>query len=176
MSGVVWADKQKKKKDPVSVSDLLILMNLRTDARQELSELYKNTGIPISTLFDKLGIFKNNNIIDRFTVLLDFEKLGFAVRANLIIHADPKESEQLGRFLNAYGNVNNLWKINHGHDYMAEIILKNMSDINSFTEQLIKKFKTVKIQSYYIVQDVKREGFLNDNFSKEQLFRKFSGF
>jgi len=54
--------------------------------------------------------------------------------------------------------VNNLWKINHGYDYMVEVILRNMKEVEEFTEKLQKDYGVLSVSSFYIVRDMKREG------------------
>jgi len=165
-------DKKKSKKRTISDADLQVLTFLRSDGRQKLAELYRSTGIPISTLFDKLGAFKRNNMIDKYTVLLDFDKLGFAIRANLVIRASPDSCDKLGSYLRTHDSVNNLWKINHGYDYMVEVVLRNMTEVEEFTEKLQKDYNVMSISSFYIVRDMKREGFLSDPMSVERVFKK----
>jgi DNA-binding Lrp family transcriptional regulator len=172
MTGGTRTKRKKARAHNISDADLQVLTFLRGDGRQKLAELYRSTGIPISTLFDKLGTFKKNNIIDKYTVLLDFEKIGFAIRANLVIRAAPDTSEKLGSYLRTHGNVNNLWKINHGYDYMVEVILRNMNEVEEFTEKIQKDFNVMSVQAFYIVRDMKREGFLSDPVTIEHMFQK----
>jgi len=140
---------------------MLILTNLRNNARMSLTEMSRKTKIPISTIYDKLrGLLKE--IITKQITLIDFTKLGFNARIKVILKIDKKDREEAKAYLSRHLNINSVYKINNGYDLLAEGIFKEMREAEDFIEKLEAKFNIKHLQVYYIVEDIKRESFLNN--------------
>ena len=145
----------------VSKKDLLIIANLRNNARATLTMISKRTNIPISTIYDRL---KNHSggLIKKHTTLLDFSKLGFNTRANITLKVDRKIRDDVKNFLIKHQNINSVYKINNGYDFLIEAIFKHIKDLEDFMELMEEKFKIKSKQVYYVIDEIKRENFLTD--------------
>jgi Lrp/AsnC family transcriptional regulator for asnA, asnC and gidA len=62
-------------------TDLKILKELQKNGRMNYAEISRRTGIPSSTVYDKITRLVNKGVIKKFTVILDREKVGFGVSA-----------------------------------------------------------------------------------------------
>jgi DNA-binding Lrp family transcriptional regulator len=118
------------------------------------------TSIPVSTIFDKLREFEKG-LIQKHTTLIDFKKLGFDIRIDILFKISREFREEFKEFLMANENVNSIYRINNGFDYLVEAIFKDMADLQRFTE-LLEKFKIEAKQELFILEDLKRESFLSD--------------
>jgi len=141
--------------------DLLILAHLRNDARITLTNLSKKTNIPISTIYDRLKA-QEEGFIQKHTTLIDFSKLGYNTRANITIKVDREQREAIKEYLLKHQNVNSVYKINSGYDFLIETVFKNIKDLEDFMETLDQKFKIVDSQTHYIINDIKREAFMSN--------------
>jgi DNA-binding Lrp family transcriptional regulator len=141
-------------------SDLKLIALLRENSRQTLTSVSKKTRIPISTLYDKLKQHEGG-IIQKHTTLLDFSKLGYNCRANMLLKTSKECREKLASYLKAHPAINNLFKINNGYDYMAEGIFSNVKELEEFMEELEQKFTVEEKKTHYIIEDLKREEFMN---------------
>jgi DNA-binding Lrp family transcriptional regulator len=145
---------RKKKKD------LVILSHLRSDARKSLVDLSKKTGIPASTIYDRVNVHEKG-AIRRYTALLDFEKLGFHGRVYVAVKLDnPQKREELLEFLQNHNTVNSIYKINLGYHYLFEAVFKNVSEAESFIDVLQDKFGLDEKHIFNIIEEVKKEEFL----------------
>ena len=117
--------------------------------------------MPISTIYDKLRYYQNS-IITKHTALIDFSKLGFNARANIMIKVDRSIRDEIRKFLLKHQNINSLYKISNGFDFLIEGVFKNVKDVEDFLDALSEKFKLEQTNVYYIVEDIKKEGFMND--------------
>jgi DNA-binding Lrp family transcriptional regulator len=140
-------------------SDLKLISHLRKNSRQTLTEISKETRIPISTLYDKLKVHENSVIL-KHTTLLDFSKLGFNCRANILLKAAREERDKLGSYLKAHPSINNLYKINNGYDFLAEGVFYNVKELEDFMDTLDKTFPIEEKKTHYVIEDLKREEFL----------------
>ncbi|MBS3133330.1 Lrp/AsnC family transcriptional regulator [Candidatus Woesearchaeota archaeon] len=141
--------------------DLVVITHLRDNCRKTLTEMSKKSQIPISTIYEKIKRNKDGIII-KHTCLVDFAKLGFNARAKVVIQANINHKQDLMQFLLKHHNINSVYKINNGYDYLIEGIFRNMRELEEFLEILQVKFKVKKQETYFIIDDLKREAFLSD--------------
>jgi len=95
-------------------SDLLIVSHLRQDARITLTQMSKQTSIPISTIFDKIRGFKETGLIRKNTSIVSFDRFGFNTKALIFLSTSREERGQLIDILKNSSNVNSLFKVNNG--------------------------------------------------------------
>ncbi|MDD5331266.1 MAG: Lrp/AsnC family transcriptional regulator [Candidatus Nanoarchaeia archaeon] len=143
--------------------EMLILSRLRQDARESLTKMSKITRIPVSTIYDRLQSCQKD-LITKHTSLLNFGKLGFNARVNIMLKVQREKRDEIKDYLEKHRNVNSIYKINNGYDYLIEGIFKNIKQVDEFMDILESRFVLENTQIYYIVEDIKREAFLaNEN-------------
>jgi DNA-binding Lrp family transcriptional regulator len=145
----------------MSAKDIVLMAHLRSNSRETLTKMSRSTRIPISTLYDKLKQHEKG-LIQKHTCLVDFTKLGFNTKVNILIKVERELREEVKNFLVKDFNVNSVYKINSGYDFMVEGIFKHIKDMEDFLERLDEKFKLKEKQVYYVIEDIKREGFMAD--------------
>ncbi|MBD3208858.1 Lrp/AsnC family transcriptional regulator [Candidatus Woesearchaeota archaeon] len=147
--------------------ELLLLSHFRDNARESLTRISRKTSIPVSTIFDKLRHYEED-YIEKHTSLLDFRKLGFDVKAQLLFRIDKEQREAFKGFLLRHPRVNSVFRINNGFDYLVEAVFTSMHDLDGFFEETNKRGVTAR-QEYFVLQDVVREAFLSYKPEFEQL-------
>lgn len=150
---MVWGESTMVKK-----SDLKFISYLRKNSRQTLTKISKHTRIPISTLYDKLKLHEGSIII-KHTTLIDFARLGFNCRANMLLRTARETRNKLGSYLKAHPAINNLYRINNGFDFLAEGVFSHVKDLEDFLEELEKTFALTEKKTHYVIEDIKREEF-----------------
>ncbi len=115
------------------------------------------TGIPISTIFDKVNKL-GKNTISKYSPLLDFQKLGFGLRVNFVLKANDKKKQELKNFLLTNKNVNCILRLNNEFDFFVETVFRDMKGLEEFSESL-EKFKIKKKKEFFVIEDLKREDF-----------------
>ena len=143
--------------------DKKILGFLRTNARQTLTKISKDTRMPISTVFDRLKQMEKTGVILRHTSLLDMKKIGFNVQVFLFIKANRNHKNELEKCLVENPNVNSMVKINGEWNYILETLFGDINSLESFVDDVKNDFKEITISVHYALKDLKRESFLMDN-------------
>ena len=138
--------------------DYKILIELRKNSRAQLKEISKNTSIPISTIYESIRS-NYSNIVKKHTTILNFENLGFFARANICLKCNKKSKESIFNHIKCHPNVNSLYKINNGYDYMIEGIFKNIKDVEEFIENIEDSYGIKSKEVYYIVDEIIKENF-----------------
>ena len=142
--------------NPKSIS---LLSCLRTNSREKLTNISKKTGIPISTLFEMLKEVQGQ-VITKSTVLLDFSSLGYHTHAYVFLKIGENDKEKFRQYLICAEDVNSLYKINNGWDFVLETVHKNIKELDGFLEGISKKFNIENKKIHYLVDEVKKEGFM----------------
>lgn len=149
--------------------DLVLLACLRKNARSKLTHISRETDMPVSTIFEKLkGAV--GSYVRRYTCLLNNNELGFSSRVTLIIKVDKELKDGLSQFLQKHQNVNNLYRINNGYDFLVDAIFRQMIDLEEFIELLEAKFKVKHKEVYFIIDELRQEGFLSGPEALTPLF------
>lgn len=139
--------------------DLVLLSHLRNDARLNLTKLSRMTGVPVSTIFDRLHHLKGG-LITKHTTLVNFQALGFINRAHLAIKVRKDQREELKDVLASHHLVNTVYRINNGYDYLVEGVFRNARETEEFIQSLEERFEIADMHTYTIIEDIKREQFL----------------
>jgi DNA-binding Lrp family transcriptional regulator len=142
-------------------TDLLIISSLRQNAREKLTEMSKKTRIPVSTIFDRIKMHEGN-VIKKHTALVDFGKLGYNTRVNIILKVNKNDREAMKEFLMKHNSINSAFKINNGYDFLIEAIFSNIKEVEDFTDLLEEKFSIKAKQVFYVIDDLKKEEFLSN--------------
>ncbi|MBN1386361.1 Lrp/AsnC family transcriptional regulator [Candidatus Woesearchaeota archaeon] len=140
--------------------DLLILAHLRQNARETLTSLSKKTRIPISTIYDRLKA-NENCLIKKHTCLLDYQMLGFNTRANVVIKVGKRQKDAFRDMVVGMDNINSVYKINNGYDFLIDVIFRNIKELESFLERLDDKFTIKSRQVFHVIEDLKTECFMS---------------
>lgn len=148
--------------------DILLMTFLRNNARENLTRISRLTSIPVSTIFDRLKEYEKE-LIRKHTTLIDFKKIGFDIKVNILFKVKKESREEFKEFLIKNENINSIFKVNNGFDFLVEAIFKDMSDFQRFNE-IIEKFNIETKQEMFILEDIKREDFLSDKTHAELLF------
>ncbi len=134
---------------------------LRKNARETLTSMSKTIKVPISTIYDKLKS-NENGVIRKHTTLLDFSKLGFNTRANILLRIKKSTRDGAKEYLLKHQNVNNLYKINNGYDFLVEVVFKHIRDVEEFLESVEERFEVDGKEVFYLIDEIKREEFMAD--------------
>lgn len=145
----------------INKKDLLVMAYLRQNARMKLTTMSRLTNLPVSTIFDRMR-HHNGDLIKGHICLLDFSKLGFHARANIMLRVAKKDKDAVKEHLKNNQNVNSIYKINNGFDLLVEVVFRNISDLEDFIECLDEKFDIKTKEVHYIIDDIKREVFMSD--------------
>gem|GEM_PF-6770039 len=119
----------------------------------------KKIKVPVSTLFDKIRQFEGQEIV-RHSILLNFHRLGYPTRALVLFRVHKQEKELLQSFLARQPLINSLTKINNGYDFLCEIIVREMRDLERFVEYVEEQFSIKSKEIHYVLEEVHREAFL----------------
>jgi DNA-binding Lrp family transcriptional regulator len=141
---------------------LIVFQYLRQNSRFQLTQLSRKTGIPITTIYDQIR--HEDSFVRKYTALLDFEKLGYHARFVVALSVSPKDKQNLREYLLKNHQVNSLFSINNGYDFLAEGIFKQLRGAEKFIEEIEQGFSIKNKHVHYITNDLKQEAFLSNPY------------
>lgn len=141
----------------VSNTNQLILKHLRGDARKSFSHISRQTGIPVTTVFDNYQKLSKNKVITRHASLIDFRKLGFFYRSFVFIKSKGKK--EIMSFLDNSPSVNSVFRIS-GYDYLVDAVFPTMKEFYLFLDEL-KGFDIQKLEAHDVIEHIKKEAFFS---------------
>ncbi|MBC8494796.1 Lrp/AsnC ligand binding domain-containing protein [archaeon] len=136
-----------------------ILVELRKNARESITNISKKTGIPTSTVFLKIKDCEEN-VVRKHTTLIDYAKLGFNHWQKTAIKLSDFQNRDFEKFLLAHPNVNSVYQINTGYDYLVETVHENVKEYMNFKKEMESQFRIEEKQEFQIINDLKRENFM----------------
>jgi DNA-binding Lrp family transcriptional regulator len=141
--------------------DLVVMAYLRQDARMKLTKMSRLAKMPVSTIFDRMK-FHEGGLIRGHICLLDFAKLGFHTRANIMFRIGKNDREVMREYLENSQNVNSIYKINNGYDFLVEVVFRSIHELDDFLRSIDDRFEVKNKIVHYIIDDIKREAFLSN--------------
>ncbi len=145
----------------MKAKELQIMRRLRSNARETLTRMSRKTGIPVSTIYERLKSFEDG-VITKHTCLLDFRRLGYDLRVTLLLQVKADARDAVRRFLEGHHQVNTILRINNGYDYLVEVLFRNMSEVQEFMDRLdVLGVKSRK--EFYVLEELCREQFLTSD-------------
>jgi len=145
----------------IDKKELNIITQLRQDARMQITQISRKTGIPVSTIYDRIKANKEG-LMGQNVTLVNFSKLGFGCRVNIVLRLKKNDREQVRTYLKKQFNVNSLFKINNGYDFLIDAVFRNVKDVEEFIDVLKDKFLIAELKTYYVIDEITREKFLSD--------------
>ncbi len=133
--------------------DKVLLNKLRQNSRTSLMRLSRETGFPVSTIYDKIKKMEQG-LIKRYTAIIDFEKLGYKIHLIFMLKTD--DTAELIDDLITCPYVNTILKTNYDYNLLLECFFRNAREMNSF----VHKINHINIKGkkmFYVLNDIKRE-------------------
>ncbi len=124
--------------------DLALLSELRRDASLSEKKLAKKTGIPMTTVHNRLVRMKESKVITQFTVRLDFSKLGQPLTAYVLVKAAPQaDQKKLMDHIAHLPNIFEVAMVTGEFDILVKARVTSMEALNELIVQHLRKQKEV---------------------------------
>jgi len=139
-----------------------LIVELRKNSRQRINKIATLHNFPVSTMADILKRLQKKKLFHH-TTKIKFEKLGFPLNIKIALKTILQERPSLEEYLQKSPNLNNLYKINDGYDYMAELVFRNHGYFQDFLEDLELKNTIIQKQVFHITRTIQEEKFLTSH-------------
>jgi len=152
----------KLKKQAVSLDSLdwNILQALQENAKQTYTEIGRRFGVAHSTVYDRIKKMEENDVIRKYTTVVDLEKVGVKnITAIMTVFTDPKESENVAKKLSESKEVLEVsTSLSEELSIIAKVVAKDQNKLHSFIAQRVAPLSGVlRIRTSIITRKYKDE-------------------
>lgn len=131
-----------------------ILEELQRNSRVSFRELGKRINLSCSSVIERVKRMEEDGLIQGYAVLLDAEKMGFAVCVIVNIKSNSPEDEKLlaGR-LREDPSVLQFWNVTGNNDFVVEALFPDVKKMNRFLVSLGshgQTFSSVVINKHHL--------------------------
>jgi len=118
--------------------DMKIIKGLQTDARKPVTRLAREVGANEATVRRRIDKLSKEGIIERFTVVLNYHKLGRAIKAFIGLKVQPAKLKEIVDHLKQHPDIQVLYRTSGDTDIFAEVIFEKMEDLKEFLEEELR--------------------------------------
>jgi len=140
-------------------TDLELIKHLRTGKRKKVTEISKSMNIPVTTLYDRLDVLDERLGIHH-TALVDFGKIGFKSNVHMGFRVGIDCKDDFQRYLETHPALNSLYQVDHGFDFLAHMVFKDIDEMKVFLDHVNTNFNLLSIQVFDVLGEIKKEVFL----------------
>ena len=130
---------------------LKVLRELYRNSRETYGKLGKMCGVSSVTCHNWVQAMKREGIIRRFTIDIDYKKLGYSVEALIEIKANRSLSQKIAKKISTLPNVTHVWDITGETDIIVRAFFKNTEELSSFLYNTLQKFPEIERMTTHIV-------------------------
>lgn len=117
-------------------TDDKIIKHLLVDARQSARQLALKLGLSTVTVLSRIKKLEKEKIIQRYTAIIDHEKIGYSLTAIIEIIAKNDKVEEIEGEISKFENVCGVYDITGSTDTIIIAKFKERNDLSKFVKGL----------------------------------------
>ncbi len=122
----------------IDALDMKILRALQNDARKPIVQIAKEVNANEATVRRRIEKLLEDGIIERFSVVLDYHKLGRVIKAFIGLRVEPAKLKTIAEHLAKHPDTQVVYRTSGDTDIVTEVIFEKMEDLNSFLDEELK--------------------------------------
>lgn len=115
--------------------DMKIIRALQKDARKPIVRIAKEVDANEATVRRRINKLMRDGIIERFTVVLDYHKLGRVIKAFIGLRVEAAKLKTIAEHLAKHPDTQVVYRTSGDTDIVTEVIFEKMEDLNTFLEE-----------------------------------------
>ena len=116
--------------------DLVILNELQNNSSISYSKLSKKTGIPSSTIHDRVKRLTSNGVIKAFTIIVDKEKVGLDNVAIIGVETGAKQFRDVAKSLCEIREIVEVYGTTAEFDLMVKVRASSRDELSNVLNQI----------------------------------------
>jgi Lrp/AsnC family transcriptional regulator for asnA, asnC and gidA len=112
-----------------------IIQCLTEDARTTYRHIAEEAGVSEATVKNRIDRMMEDGVIKKFTVMLDYHKLGRAIKAFIGLRVQPAKLQEIVEHFKEHPDTHVLYRTSGDVDLLFEVIFEKMEDLNTFLEK-----------------------------------------
>ena len=125
--------------------DMKILDILQEDAKTPYYKIAEKLEIGTTTVHSRIQKMIRERIIEKFSVVIDYEKLGYDAFVVIGLSVEPDKIDEVAKKIAEYDEVQMVGVTTGSHDMVIELLGKDTKTIGKFINEKIKTIKGVRL-------------------------------
>lgn len=139
-------------------TDKKICNILTENSRISISSISKKTGIPNSTISNRIHKLEEKKIIKQYTTVLDHEKIGINITAMIIIQTETEKHENVEKQLPKLEEVTHVYSISGEYDVLIKVEAMNLEELNEIINSKIRTIDGIEeLRELIVMEELKNE-------------------
>lgn len=134
-------------------NDKKILKELTDNSRISISDISKKTGIPSSTVSNRIKKLEENRIIEGYTTILNPQRIGITVTAIIIIQTETEKHENVEEQLPKIAELTQVYSISGEYDILIKVQAHNLEELNEIINTKIRSIDGIEELRELIVME-----------------------
>lgn len=132
---------------------LKILRELYKNSKITYRELSKKLEISPVACYNRVNILKESGIIQKYTIKIDAEKLGYKIKALIEVKAKRGLSSEVAKKLHNHPHVLRVYEITGETDAIIEACFRDINELNIFLKKIREACPEITDTVTHIVLD-----------------------
>lgn len=137
-------------------TDLAILRSLIKNARITISKMSQDIDVPDATISNRLKKLEHD-VIKRYTVLLDPDKLGLEMTAIIIIQTETEKHGLVKMEISKLDEVSEVYSVSGEYDLLIKLWAHDIDELNQLINSKIRSIDGVEDLTEMIVMERVKE-------------------
>ncbi|MCF2136008.1 MAG: Lrp/AsnC family transcriptional regulator [Candidatus Thorarchaeota archaeon] len=138
--------------DRIDARDLAIIKILRENARTSLRKIGERVKLGASSVRKRINRLHEIGVIKRFTIEVDYRRIGYEIHVLVMIRAKPGSSESLYQTLSSYEEVSEIFWTAGPANFVCIVRVKNMTELSKFMSASIESLDSVeKVDTIFLM-------------------------
>ncbi|MEM4254249.1 MAG: Lrp/AsnC family transcriptional regulator [Candidatus Woesearchaeota archaeon] len=132
----------------IDENDIRLLLLLQEDSKSSVQNLAKKTGIPPTTVHNRIKRLEKLGIIKKYTAEIDWKKAGKQVLAYVLVSVEyilptggKVQQEDAAKEIRQMEGVEEVSILTGGADILIKVRTKDLDDLNNF---VVRKLRNVQ--------------------------------
>ena len=130
--------------------DLQILSELSNDASISVPRLSKKINVNSSVVYSRIKRLVKRKLIERFTIVVNDEELGYAVKAVAGINMDTKQRDHIIGELFKIDGVREVAEVTGRFDILVTIYSKSLDQMHKMVSEKIGRIEGIQSSESFI--------------------------
>lgn len=148
-----------KSKHLIDEVDKKILNILLDNSRLSYREISKKVGVSVATIMHRVNRLEKEKIIKKYTVILDYEKLGYDVEITVHLKIGKGKLFELEQKIAKHKNVYAVYDVTGKADAIIIARFKNRRSMDTFLKKIQKYNFIERTETSLILNTIKEENF-----------------
>jgi Lrp/AsnC family transcriptional regulator for asnA, asnC and gidA len=153
----ILSRKPRGRGEEIDDKDLRILEILQKNSDITFTELGKILDISPSTAYIRVKKLRKTGYIKKTIALIDYDKLGFRIKALIFIKTDPKKMEDVVESLKRFDKIVSIYDVTGEPTVVAFVIVKNHIDLAKILDDVGKIDGVLSTSTMVIMRTFKEE-------------------